>query len=1129
MVRTDARVENLLDALVEDLHASTPRDPFVELDVVIQSRGMQRWLSHRLAERIAPDGRGVCANIRFPFPNRLLADIVEACGVDVARVEAWQPRALTWALSDLLVALDDDMLATVTAGIGDEIASGVVGRRTRRLARTIADVFDRYVLYRPNMTAAWTRGDDVDAEGRVLDERDRWQPLVWRSLTRQFGDPTEVLTATTALLRDHRQRFAKLPPRVFVFGLSTLPVRHLELFDALATRIDVTLYVPSVSPERWRTLSGAADERRARHPLLASCGRLGDDAARLLASRVATPDGDVAGDTPQRVAPVGDGTSGATPLLAHLQRGVHDDVLADTRVPADATVQIHRCHGTTRQAEVVRDVILGLLDDDPTLEPRDVLVLAPDVTAIAPLVEAAFATDGHRPGLAVRVADRRAARSDQFRDACLALVRLAASRVSATDVLDLLAHPPIAARFGLGRDDHGRIASWVTHTGIRWGIDADDRARHGQPHDRAHTWSAGLDRLLLGVAMADEDDRVVGDVTPFDHVEGDDVALTGRFVDACRTIFAAVDGLRAPRGLSAWASDISDALGRVLATEPSAQWRLDELLSLLDELGAATSSAPVDLRGVLDALDELLDVPQGAIGYETGAVTLCELVPMRSIPHRVVCLVGMDDRAFPRSVGRLGIDLVERGLRVGDRDRRDEDRHLFLEALQAARDVLVVAYTGRDPHTNELTPPAVPVAELLDVLDHLVTPGESGSGRDEVTFDHPLHPFSPRAFTDRGDGRPFSFDRALLPAARASATTTAAVRFVDEPLEPAPVAAVVSLVELCAAVAHPTRHLLEQRLRLRLTERDSHVEEREPLDVEALDRYLLGTTLIERGISRDPSTLARWMTARTASGTVPAGAPGRVVLRELAAEAALIDQMLLASLRERGFGGLVDAVAEDVVGGSASTVDIDVDLGGRRLVGRLTGLRSGNRDTLRIERRFRRERPRQLLETWIAHLALAAAGHTDAVTVVALRPQRERPTEILFAPLHADEQGTGSADEAQARARSVLAGLLELHDRAGSEPLLLFERASYAYAFADSRAFERAAHAFVETSGRSGAGGQDLDAYIMQMYGPEATLTEILATDDDRQRFTELARGVWDPVREHLEATTRWLDARKGT
>ena len=103
--------------------------------------------------------------------------------------------------------------------------------------------------------------------------------------------------------------------------------------------------------------------------------------------------------------------------------------------------------------------------------------------------------------------------------------------------------------------------------------------------------------------------------------------------------------------------------------------------------------------------------------FRTGTLTVCTMVPMRSVPHRVVCLVGLDDGVFPRATGVDGDDVLARSPRTGERDVRSEDRQLLLDAIAATTETLVITYTGRGEHNGAERPPAVPLGELLDALD----------------------------------------------------------------------------------------------------------------------------------------------------------------------------------------------------------------------------------------------------------------------------------------------------------------------------------------------------------------------------------------------------------------------------
>ncbi len=1159
-VHAAARVEDLLDPLVERLRdpARLPDDPFASITIMVQSNGMQRWLSHQLAEGLDDAGRGIATTVDFPFPGKLLTRIVAAClGEDPDAHDPWARDRLPWPiLTSLRAQADDPAFRRLTRYLGGKqvLETGVIDRRAWRFADNVADVFDRYVLHRPEMVSRWAAGEDVGSDGGSLDDHDLWQPRLWRDLVARHDDPTKRLARAIAVLADPASSLdtSRLPDPLLTFGISGLPPRHLDLIAALGTRCEVELFVPTAATSRWRHIDEARSAGQGRpephHPLLVSCGGLLDDAAGLLLAkadaRIIEPP-DVASNAlvhaPVVEAPgpakdqlaldlspsdPGDASSplpgsDAGSLLEHLQATIRRDEapsphvhldLADG-VVSDRSVQVHACHGASRQAEVLRDVLLGLLAEDPSLEPRDVLVMTPDIDGYAPLVQAAFAGTLEVPDLPVTVADRQVARTNPVADTLLAVLDLGTGRVTASQVLDILGRDVVLQRFGLDLDDLAQVAGWVHATGVRWGIDEHHRARQGQPPDRAHTWRFGLDRLLLGAAMADEGHRVIADVTPFDDIEGNDVEVAGRVAEACRTLFRFVETAQEPTDLAGWVQRGSDLLGDLIEVPPGERWRVQEVREALEGL----RSDPVDQRDLLHldlaaaraVIEGSVAGARGAAGYETGAVTLCAPVPMRSIPHRVVVLLGLDDGALPRSAVKLGFDLQDRSPRPGDRDQRREDRSLFLEAVLSARQHLIVTTSGHDVRTGEQRPPAVPLAELLDVLDASATVEDGSSVRDAITREHPLQVFSRRNFGDDGAGGvvpAFGFDPVARDAAeqvRHPQRHTPAL--LSEPLPPrqadpddlaAEDPSVVQFDDLTEALLHPTRLLLTRRLGIGLREFTVEVDDLEPVALHPLTRSQFGRELLS-----SPEGLASpeaWRTAALAAGTVPAGTPGQVALGDLGEDVVSVVTTAAAIVGASNEPEVLAALAQ------GQRREIEVAIGQRRVIGEVGGLHRVADDRLvRLHLAYARPRPEHLLRAWIAHLALTAAGHTALDTWIVTRGSGDgRPEQRHLAPLSADP------DEARSKATSLLAPLIAVHDRAWCELLPLFPRSSPE--FVEKGRMSDARKVFVPNPYVDGDVG-DRDEAITFVYGDEVTLEGILTTDGAVESFTRLAELVWGP------------------
>jgi exodeoxyribonuclease V gamma subunit len=405
--------------------------------------------------------------------------------------------------------------------------------------------------------------------------------------------------------------------------------------------------------------------------------------------------------------------------------------------------------------------------------------------------------------------------------ALLRVVELARGRVSAPDVMDFISLEPVCRRFAIDSHELPQIETWLRESGIRWGVDAAHRAsHHKQPAERANTFEQGLDRLLIGVAMAAEEHRLLDDVLPLD-VEGEVTLLVGRFAELARTLFRQLQELQRERTLAAWIGQLNVTLDSLTATTKNGAWLSQQVRDQLNDIlqeGGLASTRKITLDGIHSVLSRRLDVQNGSVRQHAGAITFCSLGPVRSIPYRVVCLLGMDDAVFPRKNPELSFDLTADDRWPGDPSPRDADRLMFLEALLAARDHLVITYAGRCQRTNQELPAAVPVEELLDIVDEsFSTPKGHVSARDLVVVEHPLQPFSRKCFGVASNGRavaPTSYDRRLLAGVKAQGDEEAP-RFFPSPLsagghEEGPNR--IELADLIQFFLNPARFLLNRRL-----------------------------------------------------------------------------------------------------------------------------------------------------------------------------------------------------------------------------------------------------------------------------------------------------------------------------
>ncbi len=1043
---------------------------------------------------------------------------------DASGDDPWAPSRAVWPLLTVLEEAVGAPWGRVLAGYlggpdeGDDTEADP--RRSRRwsTARRLAGLFARYAADRPSMLADWAAGGGAGPDGSALPADRAWQPELWRRLRDRIGgpDPVERLRLGVERLRDQDLGPAAdaLPHRVSVFGATHLDPRHLQVLVALAVRRDVHLWLPHASPAAWDEVGAVplpsgpllplrredATGDVVAHPLL---GYLGRDSRELqVRVRLAAAAGGVqVVDTHHGPGP-GAPVAGPTTLLRRLQADLAADrVPAGDHVlaPGDASVQLHACAGPHRQVEVLREVLVGLLADDPTLEPRDVVVMCPDVEAYAPLVAAAFGLEpdaGSEPGgssraehpghrLRVRLADRSLRQLNPVLAVVARLLDLADGRLTRSEVLDLAAAPPVATRFRFGDDDLERLHELVPQTGVRWGLDAPHRAAYGMEGFGQNTWSAGLDRLLLGVAQDESEGRFIGTVLPLDDVASDDVDLVGRLAELLARVRGLVDVCATPKNLPDWLAVCREVVELLTDVRPADRWQhahaYGELARLEDRAGPAASASLLSLVELRALLADALRGRASRANFRTGTLTVATLLPMRAVPHRVVCLLGLDDGVFPRRVVPDGDDLTADDPRVGDPDPRGEDRQLLLDAVTSATETLVVLYTGTDPRLGEELRPAVPVDALLDTLDQTVATGSDAEpARVRLTTRHPLQPYDAAELEPRpGTTGPFSFDRAALRAARAERGPRglAPQPYVPLVLDPLPARRDVELADLYRFFHHPVRALLRTRAQL-FDDREEGSDEQIPVELDGLQRWAVGDRMLQAhlaGAALDVVEAAEWR-----RGEVPPRALGQRLVRRLSDDVAA-----------------VAGAATSWLGVPAERVDLVVDLADVRISGSVAGVRG---DTA-VRILFSRPSVKHRLQAWVELLALTLARPEQAWRAVVVG----RGGAFELGPVSADFAGT------------VLADLVAVQGAGLAAVLPFAPETSWAYAVHRHRGTD-----WEQGFSMADAWKKDRDALWERVLGPAPELEACMGFHADgasgrpvpgeTTAFGTLARRVFQPL-----------------
>lgn len=1098
------RLERLAEVLAE-LCREPPASPFSRECVVVQSKGMAAWLSMRLADHF-----GVWANPDFPRPRQFVQRLLVATlGERAELIADWNRDRLSLAILEALPPLLD---RPEFAPIARYFAVGSDDFKWLQLAGRIAQVFDQYAVFRPEMVLDWEEGG-----GGSLDGEDCWQPLLWRALANRLVSPATLYREAYRDLQAGRLREPSvLPERLFLFGITTLPPIYLSLLAELANQLPVHLLLFTPAEDYWgETASAAAVGHLLRrdggalapddlhlaegHPLLASLGALGRDFQVLLEERLAG----VMADYPLFVA-----HPGPQCLLHRLQNDIlhlrhrrHQAQEAENAPwplgATDDSLVIHSCHSPLREVEVLQDQLLAMIARDG-LAPREIAVMVPDIETYAPLIEAVFGREASDPRfLPYRIADRTLGREAPLIEAFFTLLTLLAGRLTAPQLLDFLAAIPVRERFAIRAEELLAIERWTVEAGIRWGIDEEDRARHGQPPVRQNTWGFGLDRLLLGYALPTGEEACWHGVLPYDPVEGQDAELLGRFFTYCETIFAWARRSETPMTVAAWQGVVAELLAAVFRNGAEEGWQLRTILaaaSALAEDGARVGcAATLTLPAYARLLKGRLEGEERDHGFLQGGITFCAMLPMRTIPFAVICLLGLSDGVFPRLQHAVSFDLVARNPLRGDRSRRNDDRYLFLEALLAARCRVYLSYVGRSSRDNAELAPSVVVDELLDSLaESCVLAGEEPAERAaerrarlvrRLVVPHPLQPFSPSYFDGR-EPQLVSYAPDYHAAARAACLPAAVPAPFAANLPPAPSpAAATTLAELRHFFRNPARFFCRERLDLLLHENEEKVPDREPLTLNALERHEFGGLLL--GLP-DEGALPELASRLQAKGVLPPGSGGEALLHGIWRQIAP-----LRAARHRQVGAAAPAIR-------AIDLDLGTDLS-------LTGELDHSYPWGLLRARPGRLTAAFLLSCWLDHLAACAMAPGQAIATVLIgRGEREEVAMGNYRPV--------------AEAASLLGGLVALRRKGEGRPLPFFPATAHLYASelaggkGEDGARRAAWNLFRRPAFGSTAPPEGDDPYVRKVFGREPLSDRAVAAE-----FATLAAEVFGPLLAHLE------------
>jgi exodeoxyribonuclease V gamma subunit len=1064
---TGNKTELLLDALAEVV--KVPHEsPFYPEIIIVQNMAMERWISLEFARKF-----GIWANCSYFLPNSFVEFIFKKTFSQIPGFSGSDPKILSWKIMSILPNLIDHK------------EFGKIKRYLRhprrltlfQLSYQIADTFDHYTIFRPDVVLQWEKGDE-----------EHWQAILWRELAKMDDDfKHHRARLREQLLLRIRDRSFSLPfpsNRISAFGISALPPFFIEIFNALSTITDMHVFTFNPCNEFWDDVLSEREIHRigvkkgrkmkwkeeqhwdTGNFLLSTMGGYGRDFLSLVHncdgeefSLVSEPDQNTL-------------LSNVQSDILHLRRRGKNELNQPIRIESDDhSIQLHSSHGPMREIEILFDSILHQFDSIKGLTPSDIVVMAPEIQLYAPYIHAVFGNASHRDlAIPYTVSRDGNALNSRIVSTFLSIISLTGGRFTITEVLALLESPSIQKKFTISALDADQIRFWMSDLHVNWGLDGKSRAGFGLSESPENTWESGIEQLILGYAMLGDSGMLCLNRAPYGAIEGDKAQILGRFLDFYTAVAHAVQSCAAPHSPIEWVSVLYGIVDAFFPDDEDHSFGIKTLRDAIQALPQSgdTRLAPesIDFETMAYFLRKLLTDSNSMAPPLTGGITFCDMLPMRGIPFRVVCLIGMDEAVFPRKSPRLSWDIASASPRKGDRSRENEDRYIFLEALFSARDVFYLSYDGQEIRDNSIRQPSVVISEFLDHIDkgfYLASDtsdcaaAENGIRQSirtppssHLTFQHRLQAFHRDYFSP--DGRLFSFSAENFQASRRLGNPAEDPHFFFRNPLPPPSDnwKKIDINDLCVFFGNPVKYLLKNRLGISLDFATITLQDNEPFAIEGLSGYTIGQKLVETFLLR--GNREECYAFLKAKGLLPHGNAGKTAFDMLADEA------------EEFAGELLS-----IGGGALENCTVNGEVGPFSLSGTISGIsRSGL-----VHYRFAAVRPKDRFALWLQSLALAA-----------LRPEVRLGKSVIlgrnaFAQLPQIEN-----------ARTQLAGVLDYYWKGMSWPLHFFPNASWTFAEnyfrgkkSDREATSRARKVW---DGDEFQQGEKADPYYSLVWGNEA-------------------------------------------
>ena len=710
-------VSNHLEPLAIQLSrdfSESEKTVFSKCYVVTQTDGMNAWLKYKLAEEI-----GITANIEFLKPNDLI-------GLLYNWVKGYQKPVMTiemlqWAIFSVL---DSDACKIQFPDLTNYYIKQPV--KQMALATKLADLFDQYQMYRQDLLRAWE-------QSIVANEDEAFQAYLWLQIHLKHADSlvdksTAIQTIIQALKQDeHKANIQSKLNDIYFFGLAVITPQHIHLFHELSAITNLKLYLLNPAPAYYWW------EDKSEKEIVRMTQKFKRDTSKMnfgiIGNDILNNWGKVIKDTfytlfqDETYINVYNDDLAVEPSLSHslLEKIQHDVYLnavneqrqiirkADIE---DESILINACYTPYREVEALYNYLVKLVDEGKLQSSRDVVVMVSDIEAYAPYIKAVF---NHAPyKFPFTIADEKMQNEHSLLASISSIMAFEWDDFKAETVMQLIEQPYVQNRFQFS--DLDQIRNMIQTANIRFGVDP-----HVEDGTYVHSWAYGLDRLFYGLMLSGEPEITVKGLPliPLDVFEGQQQEAVVKLYAFYKQLKKYLYLRQAPRHLDAWCDWLLDLVEDVLfqASEQDDE-AYQHLLKIVDRMRKVKQYETIEVSFDVFRFHFLkfLEYETKQKSFASAGITFCSLIPMRSIPFKVVAMLGMNFDQFPRKEQHPSFNLIELHKRKGDRSVKDNDKHLFLETILSAQSNLYISYIGFSVKDGSQLPPSSLVDELLEYI-----------------------------------------------------------------------------------------------------------------------------------------------------------------------------------------------------------------------------------------------------------------------------------------------------------------------------------------------------------------------------------------------------------------------------